>query len=218
VAARGCDASGFKEAIMREATTKGGTTFTVILAALALLAASANAQTVPFPRLARYYITWMARAMDQCTAPTLSVVNPPGEPPACPQVNGTTDNTITMGFARLAVTSRGRIGLFVTGLPFTARVRIQLTLRVTRNVTTVKHPPGSNKRVTFQDVTIQCPPPATSPFGLVASGRGAIAARMTLESCLTNTALATGNIEILNSALLDIDNGNKVFAVPGILR
>jgi hypothetical protein len=203
---------------MREATTKGGTTFAVILAVLALLAVPARAQTVPFPRLARYYITWMARAMDQCTAPSLTVVNPPGEPPACPQVNSTTDNTITMGFARLAVTSRGRIGLFVTGLPFTARVRVQLTLRVTRSVTQVKHPPGSNKRVTFQDVTIQCPPAASSPFGLVANNRGAIAARMTLASCLANTALTTGNIEILDSALIDVDNGNKVFAVPGILR
>jgi hypothetical protein len=204
---------------MREATLKGGTTFAIFLVALALLATPAGAQTVPFPKLARYYITWMARAMDQCTAPTLSVVNPPGEPPACPQVNSTTDNILTLGFARLAVTARGRIGLFATGLPFTARVRIQLTLRVTRTVTTVKHPPGSNKRVTFQDVIVQCPPPATSPFGLVANGRGAIAARMTLESCLSpNTTLATGNIEILDSALLDIDNGNKVFAVPGILR
>src|SRR5947207_6707365 len=98
---------------MREATTKGGTTFAAILAALALLVAPASAQNVPFPRLARYYVTWMARAMDQCTAPSLSVVNPPGEPPACPQTNSTTDNTLTMGFARLAVTSRGRIGLFV---------------------------------------------------------------------------------------------------------
>jgi hypothetical protein len=205
---------------MREATTKGGTTFAVILAALALLAASASAQTAPFPKLARFYVAWMVRAMDQCTAPSLTVVNPSMVPPAaCPQANSTTDNTLTMGFARLAVSARGRIGLFVTGLPFTARVRIQLTLRVTRVVGQVKHPPGSNKRVTFQDVTIQCPPPATSPFGLVANGRGAIASRMTLESCLSpNTALATGNIEILNAALLDIDNSNKVFAVPGILR
>src|SRR6185436_20146435 len=81
---------------------------------LGLLTPTAHAQA-PFPTKARSVSFWMARAMDQCAAATLSVVgaNSPGG--GCPQTNSTTDNTLTMKFARVRIGTKGRIALFAGG-------------------------------------------------------------------------------------------------------
>jgi hypothetical protein len=69
--------------------------------------------------------------------------------------------------------------------------------------------------VTFSDLTVQC---GTTPFGFVANARGTIAGSVLLSTCLgTNSGLSTGNIEIIDAALVNHDT-NKVFAHPGILR
>src|ERR1043166_3941566 len=141
--------------------------------------------------------------MDQCTSPPTFVLDPGLPSMGCVQANSTTDSTITMGFARGAVNRRGRIGVIGAGFPSFARVKIQLLLRVTRGNLHVKHPPGSNKKVTFQDVTITCP---TTPFGFVASSRGSIAQATTLADCLgpgrSGLADPPSNIEILDAALI----------------
>jgi hypothetical protein len=173
------------------------------------------AQTAPFPTAARNYTAWMARAMDQCSPTTVSVVSTPGLPTTgCYQANSTTDSVITMKYARLTVSSKtGKLALFGSGFPFGARVTTQLTLRVTKRTQATKHPPGP-KTVTFEDVTVQCP---NTPFWFVARPNGSVLGSVRLSDCLTTPGLATGNIEILDSALINVDTG-KVFARPGILR
>jgi len=186
----------------------------VVLAAQPLLA-----QTIPFPTSARRYAAWMARAMDECSAGTVSVASGQGLPTTgCAQTNVTTDPGITMKLARLNIAKlTGKVTLFGRGFVFGNRVTTQLTLRVTKQDQTTNPPPGTNP-VTFQDVTIQCP---NAPFWFVARQSGAIAGSIKLEDCLTQsgmpTGLATGNIEVLSAELVNVDTG-LVFARPGIVR
>lgn len=204
---------------MRISTKSAGMALGCAALGLVITVSQVFAAQAPFPRFSRFYITWYARAMDPCTASTISVVNSGVPSGGCIQSNGgTTDDTITMDFARLIVNRRGRMALLGVGLPFGARVKVGLSLRVTKANLQVKHPPGSNKRVTFEDVNIECPP---TPFGFVAGPRGTIAAATTLASCLgsslSDLANPTSNIEILDSYLINVDT-NKVFARPGVVR
>jgi hypothetical protein len=185
------------------------------LLSLVVATHTAVAQQANFPRLARGFSSWLARAMDQCAAPTLSVVNPSGAGVACPQANSVTDSTLSMRFAKMRVTARGRVGLFATGFTLGDALRIRLTLRVTQIAGQVKHPPGSNKRVTFPDLTIDCP---KAPDAFLARPNGAVVGRTDFGACLAPSSnLQNGNIEILDAELINVNNG-KTVAIPGVLR
>ncbi|MBI3784118.1 MAG: hypothetical protein HY270_12035 [Deltaproteobacteria bacterium] len=178
---------------------------------------SGSAQAVqPFPTVTRDFNAWMVRAYDQCMPGMMSVVGSGLPGSGCLAVNTTTDSTITMNSAKIAVRKiTGKVAMFGFGFQAGARVKVQLTLRVTKFGQTVKHPPGTNKFVTFADTTVQC---GTTPFGFVANARGTIAASVSLSTCLgPNFGLATGNIEIIDAALVNNDTG-LVFAHPGILH
>lgn len=204
-------------------TFRGFVATAISLAALMATVQSALAQTQPSPRIARDYEVWLARAMDPCNlandgpGPTVTVLNTSGVPAfGCLQQNVITDSNIGLNFARLRVSQRGRVGLFAGGLTVGDLVAVQLTLRVTRAVNKVKHPPGSNKSVTFTDVPVTCPSFAARPSG-------AVAATTDLTTCLgANSGLAgfTGgrtNIEIIDAALINANTG-KVIGVPGVVR
>jgi hypothetical protein len=177
------------------------------------------AQTVPFPTAARKYSAWMVRAMDECNPSTVSVAPVAGLPTTgCLQTNSMTDSAIGMKTARLTVNSiTGKLTLLGTGFQFGSRVTTQLTLRVTKPGQSTKHPPVA-RTVTYQDVTVMCP---NMPFWFVARPSGVLAGSAKLSDCLAAndfaTGLSSGNIEILDSALINIDTG-KIFARPGILR
>lgn len=167
-------------------------------------------------------MAWMARAVDECNPATISVTSPNVPGGGCLQANTVTDSGITMSFARVIVNARsGRILVFGRGLPFGARVTLQLTLRVTRGGINVKHlpGPGSNKRVTFEDQVVTCPNLSSSPFGFPVRPSGALLGTADLASCLgvANSGLSAGNIEVLGAELVNLDTG-KVFARPGIER
>jgi len=184
----------------------------------ALAAQSVLAQTVPFPTAARRYQAWMVRAMDQCSASTVSVVGTGLPSNGCAQTNATTDSEITMKVARLTISkATGKMALFGRGFVFGNRVSARLTLRVTKQGQATSPAPGSNS-VTFTDATIMCP---NAPFWFVARQAGTLAGSIKLSDCLQQngdaSGLSTGNIEILDAELVNIDSG-KVFARPGILR
>ena len=177
------------------------------------------AQTAPFPTAARRYLAWMVRAMDECAATTVSVAGGQNLPAAgCVQTNSLTDSSITMKLARLSISKvTGKLTLFGRGFTFGNRVSVALKLRVTKQAQMTTIPAGSNT-VTFEDVSIQCP---NAPFWFVARQNGAIGGSVKLSDCLTQsglpTGLASGNIEVLDAALVNVDSG-KVFARPGVLR
>src|SRR5262249_1114094 len=195
----------------------------------------AFANHAQFPINAKKYFTTLVRAMDQCTSGTVSVVGsgPIGGPPGttdpaggCIQANTVTDDPPAPGAtftrAQLAVvrngaTFQGKIRTFGFGFVPGQRIKVQLTLRTTQIVGTTKHPPGSNKRVTFQDVTLQCGVGTGGCF--TARPSGALIGQMSIADCLTQNGVANGvrigNIEILDAALINCDT-NKIFAVPGI--
>ncbi len=212
-----------KEAMMTKTYSRGAL-LVAALTALAFVAQWAGAVTVPYPRFAHSYSIWFARAMDQCNptndgpGPTVTVVNTSGVPGfGCLQRNTTTDSSITMNFARLLINEHGRIGLLGAGLPFGARVKLQLTLRATRKVNKTKHPPGSNQSVTFEDLPVTC---GTAPYYFPVRSNGVVVAITNLQTCLGalqgEQAVGT-NIEVLDAALVNADTG-QVFGVPGIVR
>ena len=181
--------------------------------------------TVPFPTKASTYSTWLARAMDECNSATVSVLTAGLPTSGCLQANSVTDDNVspgaTMKFARLIVSRtvnhKGRVRLFGRGFYAGQRMKVQLTLRVTKTGVST---PGGAKSITFQDITVACGnSPVTGCFTANLSGN--VAGSMSLLDCMTEntepTGLASGNVQILDSALLNCDTG-KVLATPGILN
>ncbi len=204
-------------------TYSRGALLVAALTAMAFMAQWAGAATVPYPRFAHAYTIWFARAMDQCVpandgpGPTVTVVGPNLPVTGCLQANSTTDNLITMNFARLLINEHGRIGLLGAGLPFGARVKLRLTLRNTNKTAHTKHPPGSNKSVTFEDLTVTCP---NTLFGFPVRSNGVVVGITSLATCVGadfGEVTPGANVEVLNAELLNADTG-QVFAVPGIVR
>jgi hypothetical protein len=184
------------------------------VASLVAVSNSATAQVVSFPRIARGINTWMARAVDECSAPTTTVLTPGSPTSGCIQSNAVTDNTLGMKFTKLNMNTLGHIRLTGTGFALGDEVRVRLTLRVTRNAGT-KHPPAASTRVTFADTTVDCP---KAPDAFNARPNGAIVGFTDLATCLdTNSGLASGNIEVIDVSLINALTG-KVVAVPGVLR
>jgi len=177
----------------------------------------ALAQTVPFPTIARSYLTWMARAMDECNPATTTVLGNPNVPSSgCLQANSTTDDIMKMNFARLAINARtGRLVVFGRGFEFGSRVIVELKLRVTKQGQDTPSSPPGGVPITFEDFTVMCP--GASPWFPV-NNNGVLLGRAYLSDCIPYPGLDRGNIEVLDSALLNPDNGNKVFARPGIRR
>jgi hypothetical protein len=203
--------------MMHRGWTASGLVAVTALIAMGTLVSAASA-VVEFPRKASYYRIWFVRAMDECTAANaVDVRGPFPNLPAtgCLQANTETDDAVPMGFARLLITHTGKIAILGGGFPFGVRLGLALTLRVTRRVAEVRHPAGSNKRVTFEDVTIQC---GNTPFGFRPSPAGRLAGVTTLSACLGSSLsdLAVGNIEVVNASLINLDTG-KVFATAGVV-
>ncbi len=183
---------------------------------------------VLLPTKALNYTTWLARAMDPCSPATVSVATTNSPAAGCLQSNTTTDDSVspgaTMKFARLAVRKsgnhHGRVSVFGSGFYAGQRMKVQLIIRVTKPGQTTLHPHQVGKSVTFQDVSIACGNSSITGC-FTANLNGAVAGSMSLEDCLTQNGepigLATGNIQILDSALVNCDTG-KVIATPGILN
>lgn len=175
---------------------------------------------VAYPVKAGKYSVWFARAMDDCVpANTITVVNP-GAINACAQANSTTDSSIKMSFARLQVKpAKKGASVKLTGSgfqPAAARIGLQMTLRTTN---TAGSPSGSK---TYEDETVICGGVTGGTCGhyfAVASNGTIAAGKQQLADCVTkngfNATLATGNIQIVDVALIDCDTG-KVIATPGI--
>lgn len=184
-------------------------------------------QDAKFPLRAPYYLTWLVRAMDPCTPGGLTVLSGGGA--GCLQANVTTDDGFpgdpsgaTLKLGRLyvrAIGGYGRVTLFGTGFQPGQRVKVRLSLRTTKKNQATHHPLGLNN-VTFTDKTIECGNNAFTGC-YVATAGGVIAGSVKLSDCLTSNGdsavLASGNVQILDSALVNCDNG-KVLAVPGILN
>jgi len=184
------------------------------MTSLVALSHAAMAQAA-FPALARGIDTWMARAMEPCNPPTTTVSTPNSPAAGCIQSNGnTTDGTLGMKFAKLRVSNRGRIGVFATGFKLGDEVRARLTLRVTKTANTLH--PMQFQKVTFQDVTIDCP---AAPDAFNARPNGAIIGTAKLTTCLGSyVGLANGNIELVDVSLVNALNSSPVVAVPGLVR
>ncbi len=207
---------------------------TVAFGGLAVIMAStAFAADSRFPTKARTYRTFFVRAFDQCTPAGLSVVSPGlGGAFGCFAATTTTDTPppgdplgASMSFSRIlikrypAAGGQGRLSFFGKGFQAGQRVKVGLTLRTTRSGLSTKNPIGSNKTVTFADVSVTCGTPNSGCF--VANSRGAIAGNQLLTACLTQngqpTGLAAENVEILSASLINCDT-NKTIAIPGILN
>jgi hypothetical protein len=169
---------------------------------------------VPFPRPERTknFDVKMVRAMDACTAPTLTVTDAGMPAAACPQTNSITDDVLTMENAKLRLTRSGKIRLLGKGFTVGDTLRLRLILRVTQqNVTTNM----GLQTVTFQDVTVDCPP---APDAIPVKLNGSISSGFELGACLSPTSgLQLGNIEILEARLLNTGNGRAV-AAPGVVH
>jgi hypothetical protein len=192
---------------------------TLLLAGFfAACAASSRVEAqVNFPTVTRNYSATLVRAVDRCTPGALSVIGAGLPGSGCIAANSTTDDQQVFDFGKLVVKSKtGRISVLGRGMIPGSRVKILLTVRVTKNGVLTKHPPTTSSRVTFADQTLLC---AQDPFGFVVSARGVLGGKTDLATCTApNGGLATGNIEILDAALVNADNNNRVFARPGILR
>lgn len=154
--------------------------------------------------------TWLARAMDECTAPTLTVLTPNLPAAACPQANAVTDDTLTLTTMRLIETQTGRMTLYGRGLALGDALRVHLNLRVTRTGVTTNL---GTQDVTFSDVSIDCP---KAPDAFVVGTLGTVLGTTALSACLDpNAGLAQGNVEILDASVVNVINGETV-AVPGL--
>jgi hypothetical protein len=211
---------------------KNGRIFAIVGSALLgtvlMTAESARAQA-PYVGKATVYQVKMVRAMDECTGPFITVVNPGGTQ-GCAQVNVITDTNTAGGLTAIAqgnlkVSRRGGSGrgayIRFTGkgfAPVGTDVAVQLTLRVTNTLGT---PVGSK---TYEDTTIICGEligGSCGNFSTVLSN-GQVRLRQSLDDCLAANGLSSarlgeGNIEIVESALINCDTG-KVAGRPGILQ
>src|ERR1700687_5028577 len=197
---------------------------------LACFAGTSQAATfVKFPTQARIYGTWIVRAMDKCNVATVSVVNAGDPKGVCIQANSTTDGDTgtgtTMKFARLIVKradstlhGEGLVTLFGAGLNPGGRVKVRLTLRVTKANRATKNPSPGVNNVTFMDTTIDCGNQTAGCFSV--RPNGVVAGKQSVAECLTQNGQAKGlaqeNIQVVDASLVNCDTG-KVFGVPGII-
>ncbi|MCX8073407.1 MAG: hypothetical protein N3C12_13290 [Candidatus Binatia bacterium] len=207
---------------------------TTLIGVTVATAGPVSAQVSGFPTRAIRYSTWLARAFDSCTPSGLTVVSPSNLPATgcfathsdpLPPPGGTNPVGASMTFGRLdvrrfpATGGQGKVKLLAFGMQNGQRVKVRLTLRTTRSGVTTKNPSGSNKLVTFQDTTVDCPIGPSNCF--IANPRGVVLGTILLDQCLTQNSqppgLARQNVEILSAEVVNCDDGNVV-ARPGILN
>lgn len=172
-----------------------------------------------YPSKARAYNLEFARAMDECVGPIVTVLTP-GSIGGCIQANSVTDSAIGMSKARLkAYSSKKGVKMLFTAkgiTPVSSKVALQITLRTSNTLGT---PPGSK---TYEDTTIVC---GTTPGAcgryFPASSTGDIRVKQNLDQCLISNSLpaslATGNVQFLETVLINCDTG-AVLGVPGIVK
>ena len=191
-------------------------------ALLALVVAQAQAQITGVPVKAKTYSVNFARAFDACTGSFVTVVSP-GSVGACTPANSITDSTvaaINTASLKIGVNAKNgpKLGLKAKGIaPTTTKIGLRLTLRTSN---AQGSPTGSK---TYQDETVICGDMAGGTCGrfFVVEANGKVSGKETLKDCLDKNnlpeTLASGNIELLDAALLNCDTG-KVIAVPGLLQ
>jgi len=197
---------------------------TAAAALLVSVAPHTQAATIALPKV--YQVTF-TRAMDPCTGPGVTVVNP-GNITACPETHVTTDAPnanwqkakLKMSISSSKGTSLSLGGKgFITPAP--TKIGLQLTLRVTNQVTGSPAPPSK----TYEDETFICGNTAGTAcghyFATTTDGKIAKPTKILLTTCLSDNnlspALATGNIEVVGAALINCDNG-LVFGTPGVVQ
>jgi hypothetical protein len=155
--------------------------------------------------------TSLVRAMDECTAPTLTVMSAGMPAAACPQTNAITDDTVAMQKCKLWVRRNGKLRLLGRGFTVGDALRVRLTLRVTQQDVTTDM---GVQPVTFSDVTVECP---KAPDAWTVKLNGSVSAFIELGACLApDSGLQLGNIEILDARVINVLNG-RVLAAPGIM-
>ncbi len=194
-----------------------------LLAAVALHAQPAQA-LAPYAKALAYSVDF-ARAMDACApANSITVVNP-GAVGGCAQSNSDTDSNVTGVIKAHLAVRRSSTGpnMFLMGSGFTPplqRVAVQLTLRTTNTVVSSPAPPSK----TYTDQTVICGTTnnnasACGHYFTIGAANGRVSGHLPLSSCVTTeglpAALSSGNIEIVDAALINCDDG-KVIGVPGI--
>ncbi len=186
---------------------------------------AARAQLAPYAhKSAKRYVVTLARAMDECVPGNQVTVVNPGNVGACFQANTDTDSFTGLKWGFLEIAKHGndtRIRLNSRGFtPPRQAVGVQLKIRTT-NSTTSSPPPASK---TYEDLDIVCGPwTVGSSCGhyFLTSEFGGILGSQTLSECLAannlSTAPASGNIELLDAALINCDTG-KVIAKAGVIK
>jgi hypothetical protein len=193
-----------------------------LLAAMLLHAPAAQAQKV--------YQVYFTRAYDECTSMTVMT---PGSVNNCPAAHVTT-NPPNLGWSKakfkMSVSNSKGTKLALTGkgflTPAPTKIGLQLTLRVTNQANLFA--PGMD--TTYQDETIICGTTSGGMCGqyFAPDTDGKIkgsSSKMLLSQCVTDngfsgqsvTQLSTGNIEVVDAALVDCDTG-KVFGTPGVVQ
>lgn len=193
-----------------------------VLTSFVLQTREASAAAPTYPQRAQPYFVRFVRAMDPCTLPGQVTIVNPGGIIVCNQTNVITDALVNFSQAsmRAGVRRLGGATVQVRGRGFTPvaqKIGIQLTLRTTNTLT------GGNS-LTYQDETIICGPTtggACGKYVAVDAGGRINSGRLSLDACLTANGLSTrvghGNVEIVDAALINCDDG-KVIATPGILQ
>src|SRR5262245_54486415 len=165
-----------------------------LLVSVALYTQAAPAASVALPKL--YQVTF-TRAMDPCTGPGVTVVNP-GNITACPETHVATDTPnanwqkakLKMSISATKGTSLSLGGKgFLTPAP--TKIGLQLTLRVTNQVTGSPPPPSK----TYEDETFICGTTAGTACGhyFAANTDGKISgktSKMLLKTCLSDNNLS----------------------------
>jgi hypothetical protein len=185
----------------------------IATATLAWTTQSALGAVTP-TRLAKSYVTWLSRAMDDCTSPVVTVTSPKLPGAGCLQANVNTDTLVAMSYGTLIVGKGGKVVLMMRGATMGDQVQVQLTLRVTLPV---KAKSGTTAPVTFPDVQATCP-------AVTANARGVVLGATSLSTCLGSVKGLAGpvaggatTIEILDASVLNVGTGDPV-ATSGVVH
>jgi hypothetical protein len=176
----------------------------------------------PYAKRATVYDTSLVRAMDECTGPGVTVVNP-GAIVGCEQQNVFNGGSLDFDAANVKL-FRTVDGIYIRMRAITSTaVGLQLRLR-----TTNEHglPSGTSK--TYEDFTIMCGDSTTGSEALVCPlhskpFEGRVYLKQRLSDCLAGNgldpSLGRGNVEVLGAALVSCDSlPVQTEAKPGILQ
>lgn len=201
---------------------KNGTLVGIAVTALLALFVTQTWAQVSVPVKAKTYNVNFARAMDECVGPGVTIVSP-GNVGACLQANTLTDSTVAkMDTASLKIAVNAKKGptmkLKGKGIaPAGTKIGLQLTLRTTN---AAGSPSGAK---TYNDETITCGDTDgdVCEHFFTVDTEGKLSGKQTLKDCLDKNdlpeTLASGNIELLDAALINCDTGKDI-AKAGLLQ